>query len=198
MKDVFITGVGGHGVLKLSGILAEAALTAGFDVRKSEIHGMSQRGGSVVSQVRYGNRVHSPVIPAGTADALISLELLEALRALPCLKPEGVLLINEQRITPAPLGSARVPYPENVRELCEDKVETVVFVPALDMARGLGNEKAANVVMAGAFSNFAPEISIEVWVHTLEAAFRPEHRELNLNAFRAGQSFAAIGLEPRR
>ncbi len=191
MKSVFLTGVGGHGVLKLSGILAEAALTAGFDVRKSEIHGMSQRGGSVVSQVRYGNRVHSPLIPAGTADALISLELLEALRALPCLRRNGILLVNEQHITPAPLGRHRVPYPENVRELCEDGVETVVFVPAHAVARALGNVRAANVVMAGAFSTFAPEISVEVWVHTIEAAFRPEHRELNLHAFRAGKYFTA-------
>jgi Pyruvate/2-oxoacid:ferredoxin oxidoreductase gamma subunit len=83
-----------------------------------------------------------------------------------------------------------VPYPENVRETCEARAGTVLFVPALEMARGLGNEKAANVVMAGAYSVFAPEISIEVWVHTIEAAFRPEHRELNLNAFRAGQYFA--------
>ena len=195
MKNVFLTGVGGHGVLKLSGILADAALTAGFDVRKSEIHGMSQRGGSVVSQVRYGNRVHSPLIPAGTADALIALEILEALRALPCLRPDGILLVNEHRITPAPVGPHRVPYPENARELCEDSVETVLFVPALEMARELGNEKAANVVMAGAFSTFAREISIEVWVHTIEAAFRPEHRELNLNAFRAGQGFASADRE---
>lgn len=195
MKNVFLTGVGGHGVLKLSGILAEAALTAGFDVRKSEIHGMSQRGGSVVSQVRYGDRVHSPLMPAGSADVLISLELLEALRTLPCLKPDGILLVNDQRIAPAPLGPTRVPYPENVRELCEDRVQTVLIVPALEMARNLGNEKAANVVMAGAFSTFAREISIEVWVHTIEAAFRPEHRELNLHAFRAGQCFASADRE---
>ena len=190
MKNLFLTGVGGHGVLKLSGILAEAALTAGFDVRKSEIHGMSQRGGSVVSQVRYGNRVHSPIIPAGTADVLIALEILEGVRALPCLRPHGILLINDQRITPAPVGSHPVAYPDNVRETCEASVETVLFIPALDMARTLGNEKAANVVMAGAFSTFAPEISIEVWVHTIEAAFRTAHRELNLNAFRAGRHFA--------
>jgi indolepyruvate ferredoxin oxidoreductase beta subunit len=195
MKNVFLAGVGGHGVLKLSGILAEAALTAGFDVRKSEIHGMSQRGGSVISQVRYGNRVHSPLIAAGSADALISMELLEALRALPCLRSDGILLANDQRITPAPLGPSRVPYPENVRELCEDRVNTVVIVPALEMARDLGNEKTANVVMAGAFSVFAREISVEAWVHTIEAAFRPEHRELNLNAFRAGQFFASADRE---
>jgi indolepyruvate ferredoxin oxidoreductase beta subunit len=190
MKSVYLTGVGGHGVLRLAGILAEAALTAGFDVRKSEIHGMSQRGGSVVSQVRYGNRVYSPVIPEGAADALIALELLDGARALPCLRPDGLLLMNEQRITPAPVGPRRVPYPEDVRALCEARAGTVLFVPALEMARSLGNGKAANVVMAGAYSAFAPEISIEVWVHTIEAAFRPEHRELNLNAFRAGQCFA--------
>ncbi|MDP2483877.1 MAG: indolepyruvate oxidoreductase subunit beta [Candidatus Palauibacterales bacterium] len=189
MRSIYLTGVGGHGVLTLSGILAEAALTSGFDVRKSEIHGMSQRGGSVVSQVRYGNRVRSPVILAGTADVVISLELLEGLRALPQLKPDGVLLINEQRITPAPVGRERAPYPEGVRGICENAVDTVVIVPALEMARGLGNEKAANVVMAGAFSAFAPEIPIEAWVRTIEAAFRPEHRDLNLNAFRAGQCF---------
>jgi indolepyruvate ferredoxin oxidoreductase beta subunit len=191
MKSVFLTGVGGHGVLKLSGILADAALVAGFDVRKSEVHGMSQRGGTVVSQVRYGNRVRSTLIPAGTADALISLELLEALRALPCLRRDGLLLVNEQHISPAPLGPNKLPYPENVRELCEARVENAVFIPALRVARDLGNEKVANVVMAGAFSTFAREIPVEAWVHTIEAAFRPEHRELNLNAFRAGQCYTA-------
>ena len=110
-RNVLLAGVGGHGVLALSRIVAEGALAAGFDVRKSEIHGMSQRGGSVVSEVRYGENVRSPLIPEAAADVFVSLELLEALRHLHRLRPGGLLLVNDQRITPAPTGSGPVDYP---------------------------------------------------------------------------------------
>jgi indolepyruvate ferredoxin oxidoreductase beta subunit len=132
-------------------VIADAALATGFDVRRSEVHGMSQRGGSVVSQVRYGARVHSPLIARGTADVLVSLELLEAVRHLEALRSDGVLLASEQRITPAPLGSLIVRYPEDARALCEERVARCAFIPAMRLARQLGEEKAANMVMLGAF-----------------------------------------------
>lgn len=185
-------------MLTLSEILARAALVAGFDVRKSEVHGMSQRGGTVVSQVRYGNRVHSPLIPRGTADALISLELLEAVRSLSVLRRGGLVLVNDQRITPAPLGRQTIPYPENPRELCEARVENVVFVPATETARALGNEKVANLIVAGAYATYAREIPLEAWIHTIEEAFRPEYRDLNLHAFRAGQALVGEDVSSAR
>ncbi len=111
VRNLLLAGVGGHGVLALSRIVSEGALAAGFDVRKSEIHGMSQRGGSVLSEVRFGSRVHSPLIPAGNVDFLLSLELLEALRYLHRLRPGGEVLVSDQRITPAPGGTGPVQYP---------------------------------------------------------------------------------------
>jgi indolepyruvate ferredoxin oxidoreductase beta subunit len=188
---VYLTGVGGHGVLAVSRVIAEAALAAGFDVRRSEVHGMSQRGGSVVSQVRYGSRVHSPLIGRGAADVLVSLELLEALRHLDALRVGGILLANEQRITPAPLGGLTVDYPPDPRALCEERVARTIFLPAVEVARELGEEKAANMVMLGAYSVLAPEIAVEGWLRTIASAFRARFREINIAAFRRGRDFAA-------
>jgi len=190
-RNVFLTGVGGHGVLAVSRVIAESALAAGFDVRRSEVHGMSQRGGSVVSQVRYGTRVHSPLIRSGGADVLVSLELLEAVRHLGALRADGILLVNQQRITPAPVGGLAVAYPEDPRALCEERVERSIFLPAVDRARDLGNEKAANMVMLGAYSVLAPEISDSVWRQTITAAFSPRFREINLAAYACGREMAA-------
>lgn len=186
-RNVFLAGVGGHGVLAVSRVIAEAALAAGFDVRRSEVHGMSQRGGSVVSQVRYGARVHSPLIGRGCADVLLSLELLEAVRHLSALRVDGVLLCSEHRITPAPLGSLTVDYPSNARALCEERVSRCLFIPALDLARELGEERAANMVMLGAYSTLEPDIGERLWLETIGAAFRPEFREINLRAFARGR-----------
>ncbi len=186
-------------MLAVSRVIAEAALANGFDVRRSEVHGMSQRGGSVVSQVRYGPRVHSPLIARGTADVLVALELLEALRHLQALRADGVLLANEQRITPAPIVGLSVDYPEDPRAICEERVSRSVFLPALDMARELGDEKAANMVMLGAYSVLAPEIPARLWRETIAASFRPRFRELNVSAFERGREETAryAGLEAR-
>lgn len=189
-RNVFLTGVGGHGVLAVSRVIAEAALAAGLDVRRSEVHGMSQRGGSVVSQVRYGTRVYSPLIARGAAHVLVSLELLEALRYLEALRADGILLANEQRITPAPLGGLTVDYPSDPRALCEERVERTLFLPAVDVARELGDERAANMVMLGAFSILAPGIPEGLWLETIAAAFRPRFREVNVAAFGAGRDLA--------
>jgi indolepyruvate ferredoxin oxidoreductase beta subunit len=196
-RNVFLTGVGGHGVLAVSRVIAEAALACGFDVRRSEVHGMSQRGGSVVSQVRYGTRVHSPLIARGTADILVSLELLEALRHLHALRSDGILLANEQRITPAPIGDLTVAYPDDPRGICEERVSRTIFLPALDIARELGEEKAANMVMLGAYSVLAPEIPEAIWLETIATAFRPRFRELNVAAFGRGRevAFRSAGAE---
>ena len=186
IRNVLLVGLGGHGVLSLSRIIAEGALAAGYDVRKSEIHGMSQRRGSVVSEVRYGNVVHSPLIPGRGADVLLSLELLEALRHLHRLRTGGLLLVNEQRITPAPTGTGPVEYPEDAVERLQDLVKDVRVVPAHDVASELGEPRATNMVMLGAFAAITPEIGTEVWVQIIESAFRPDVRPVNLAAFRRG------------
>ena len=185
-RSILLAGVGGHGVLALSRIVSEGALAAGFDVRKSEIHGMSQRGGSVVSEVRFGSRVHSPLIPEGTADILLSLELLEALRHLHRLRPGAGVLVNDQRITPAPSGAGGDRYPEDALDRLLTEFPRAIVVPAHDIAAGLGEPRAANMVMLGAFAGLAPEIPRDTWEATIEAAFRPDLVPVNLAAFRAG------------
>ena len=190
-RNVLLVGLGGHGVLSLSRIIAEGALAAGYDVRKSEIHGMSQRRGSVVSEVRYGGVVHSPLIPGRGADLLLSLELLEALRHLDRLRPDGVLLVNDQRITPAPTGTGPVEYPEDAVERLRELVPNVRVLPAHDVAAGMGEPRATNMVMLGAFAAITPEIDTEVWVQIIDRAFRPDLRSVNLAAFRRGLELAS-------
>jgi indolepyruvate ferredoxin oxidoreductase beta subunit len=192
--NVLLAGVGGHGVLALSRILAEGALTAGFDVRKSEVHGMSQRGGSVVSEVRYGDRVASPLIPAGGVDVLLSLELLEALRHLPRARPDALVLVNDQRITPAPTGAGPVvAYPADARRRLEAARPDARVIPAHGIAIDLGESRVANVVMLGAFSVLRPEIGPGTWEEMIRLAFRPSLREVNLAAFARGRALLATG-----
>ncbi len=190
-RNVLLAGVGGHGVLALSRIVAEGALAAGFDVRKSEIHGMSQRGGSVLSEVRYGEDVRSPLIPEAAADVFVSLELLEALRHLHRLRPGGLLLVNDQRITPAPTGSGPVDYPEDAIERLRDAAQGARILPAHDIAVELGEPRATNMVMLGAFAAFTPEIAATVWTQMIETTFRPTLRAVNLAAFQRGLEIAA-------
>lgn len=190
-RNVLLAGVGGHGVLALSRIVAEGALAAGFDVRKSEIHGMSQRGGSVVSEVRYGEDVRSPLIPEAAADVFVSLELLEALRHLHRLRPGGLLLVNDQRITPAPTGSGPVDYPEDAVERLREAAQGARILPAHDIAVELGEPRATNMVMLGAFAAFTPEIAATVWTQMIETTFRPTLRAVNLAAFQRGLEIAA-------
>ncbi len=193
-RNVLLAGVGGHGVLALSRILAEGALAAGFDVRKSEVHGMSQRGGSVVSEVRYGERVFSPLIPASGVDVLVSLELLEALRHLPRTKPDGLVLVNDQRITPAPTGAGPVvAYPADARRRVEAARPDARILPAHEIAAGLGESRAANMVMLGAFSALSPEIDAGTWEEMIRLAFRPALHAVNLAAFARGRALLAPG-----
>ncbi len=173
-------------MLVLSRIVAEGALAAGFDVRRSEIHGMSQRGGSVVSEVRYGAHVHSPLIPGAATDVLVSLELLEALRHLHRLRPGGMLLVNDQRISPASTGIGQIAYPEDVPARLRDVVPGARIVQARDIAVELGEPRAANMVMLGAFAAITPDIVASVWERMIETAFRPDLRPVNLAAFRRG------------
>jgi len=190
VRNLVLAGVGGHGVLALSRIVAEGALAAGFDVRKSEIHGMSQRGGSVLSEVRYGTTVRSPLIPEAAADLLLSLELLEALRHLHRLKPDGLLLVNDQRITPAPAGSGPVEYPEDARERLLASVPDAQILPAHEVAAGLGESRAANMVMLGAFAARSSDIPTRIWKQVIESAFRSDLVPVNLAAFDAGLTLA--------
>ena len=186
--NVVMSGVGGQGVLVASDVLVMGAMFAGFDSKKSEVHGMAQRGGSVISQIRYGAKIHSPLIEQGTADILLAFEKLEALRYLDMLKPGGVVVINNQQITPLSVFFSKIPYPEDVVSICKRKTENIVMIEGIQMADNLGNDRVLNTIMLGALSNFL-EFSDELWLKALEKRVPPKTLELNRKAFEAGKNF---------
>ncbi len=190
MKDIrfLLTGVGGQGTLLASNVLAEVGMALGYDVKKAEVHGMSQRGGSVVSHVRWGEQVFSPVIPDGEADVLISFEKLEALRFLRGLKPGGLLLVNDYQIVPVTVSSGSDEYPsdETIRQAFAQVTDRVRWIPAIALAEELGNAKVANVVMLGALSRLL-DLPDEPWLTVIEQRVPKKFLELNRAAFRLGR-----------
>lgn len=187
--NIALVGVGGQGTLLASEVLARAAMLAGMDVKKSEIHGMAQRGGSVVSAIRIGDKVYSPIIPEGEVDILISFELVESLRYADTLAADGLALINNQVITPVTVSSGQQPWVEDLSERIERAFPKRKVVDAMDKARELGNIRATNMVIAGALSKVL-DISETAWRQAIEELVPPRHRDLNLHAFAEGQKLA--------
>ena len=183
--NVMAVGVGGQGIMRLSDILADAAFAAGFDVKKSEVHGLSQRGGSVTSYIRWGEKIHTPVIMDGEAKFVVALEELEALRWAHVASPEGLFLVNDFRILPATVVTGRVGYPENVDEQLASYA-AVERVDATKFAEELGNVCASNTVLLGTLSKHL-DIAEGIWHATIDKAFPEEYRELNRQAFEAGR-----------
>jgi indolepyruvate ferredoxin oxidoreductase beta subunit len=179
-----IVGVGGQGTLLASRILGNAVIRMGYDVKVSEVHGMSQRGGSVVTYVKYGEKVYSPVIDNGEADIVLAFELLEAYRALPALKVGGQLIVNDQRINPMPVITGAAQYPENILEKLSSKVNTTA-VDALALATEAGSIKAVNVVLIGVMAKNT-DIPYDVWVETIRTTVPPKFLDINLKAFDLG------------
>ena len=187
--DIALAGVGGQGSVLAGRIVARAAEVDGRDVATSEVHGMSQRGGSVFSTVRYGANVLSPMIPKGEADVLLAFERLEALRYLGYLTEGGIVVVNDQRIPPA-LESLKVaPYPDNVAEILRHHTDRVWMVPGLDRAVKLGNPKLANTVALGALSTQL-DLSVDAWRQALRELVPAKTVDLNLAAFEAGIAWA--------
>lgn len=184
--NVLMSGVGGQGVLVASDILVLVAMHAGLDAKKSEIHGMAQRGGSVVSQVRYGKKIFSPLIEMGSADIILAFEKLEAIRYLDYLKRDGIVLINEQQITPLSVFSSNIPYPKNIEELCRKKTDHVVLANGIKIAEDVGNPRTINSVLLGALSNFL-EFDEKHWMQAIAERVPPKTLELNRRAFEAGR-----------
>ena len=166
-------------------MLAQAAICAGYDVKKNEVHGMAQRGGAVVSEVRFGRRVRSPLIPDGEVDVLLALEMLEGLRHLHRLRPEGVVIADELRIRPAVRPPGAPGYPEDVADQLRSLGHRVVLIPAAELARGAGNARAANTVLIGALSRHL-ELPEEAWQRSLRMCLRPSLLEVNVRAFGLG------------
>ena len=185
VKSVMIVGVGGQGTLLASRLLGNAMLRAGYDVKVSEVHGMSQRGGSVVTYVRYGKEVASPIIEEGGADYILAFEQLEAARFLPWLKPDGTIIVNTQCIDPMPVITGAAQYPENLIAKMEEKGVDVVAADALSLAEQAGSVKAVNVVLIGVMAK-RMSLSKEDWMETIRATVPPKFIDMNLKAFELG------------
>ncbi len=183
-KNIMIVGVGGQGTLLASRILGNTVIGEGYDVKLSEVHGMSQRGGSVVTYVKYGEEVYSPIIGEGEADIILAFEMLEAYRALPYLKKGGVMIANTQKISPMPVITGAMQYPENIEEKLAEKIN-LVKVNALDKAKEAGNIKAVNVVLIGVMAKNT-DIAYEKWIETIKTTVPEKFLDANLKAFDLG------------
>lgn len=179
-----IVGVGGQGTLLASRILGGVAIKKGYDVKVSEVHGMSQRGGSVVTYVKFGDKVYSPIIDKGEADLVLAFEMLEAYRALPFVKKGGKLLVNRQQMNPMPVITGAMSYPENIEEKLKEKAE-VMAVDALPLAEQAGTIKAVNVVLIGLLAR-SMDIEKEVWIDVIKDCVPPKFLDMNLKAFELG------------
>ncbi len=184
--NILFTGVGGQGILLASEITAYSLLAAGFDAKKSEVHGMAQRGGSVTAQLRYGQRVYSPLIEPGKADILAAFEMMEAARYLPYLHRGSQVVVNTQKILPPSVATGKASYPEKVLDVFKEHDIAVTAVDALDIARQVGEVKTVNVVMVGALSRFLP-IDPAVCTEVIETRVPERFRQVNLQAFAAGR-----------
>lgn len=185
-RNIMIVGVGGQGTLLASKMLGYVLLAKGYDVKVSEVHGMSQRGGSVVTYVRYGERVFSPVIDKGEADIIISFEELEAARWLEYLKPGGQIITNTQQVEPMPVITGAMEYPAELVAKMEAKGAKVDSLDFLKLAEEAGNSKAVNICLMGRFSKYLPDISEELWQEALEKNVPAKFLELNKKAFALG------------
>ncbi|MDD4019554.1 MAG: indolepyruvate oxidoreductase subunit beta [Kiritimatiellae bacterium] len=185
--NVSLVGVGGQGILLTSDILAKTAALAGLDVKKSEIHGMAQRGGSVISQVRFGEKVYSPIIPEGTSDLLVSFDRLEALRWRHLLAPEGRALINNMYLTPITVSSGQQPAVPDLAARLEAEYPQALYIDAMTLAKAVGNTRAMNMVFAGALSTLTP-FGVEVWKQAMRERISAKLIDINIKAFDAGRN----------
>ena len=188
VKSIMIVGVGGQGTLLASRILGSALLSKGYDVKVSEVHGMSQRGGSVVTYVKYGDEVYSPIIEKGEADYILSFEQLEAARWLPYLKQGGKLIVNTQKIDPMPVVIGAAEYPQGVIEAIAATGTDITSIDALSLAVEAGSSKAVNVVLMGVLAS-KTDIAYDTWVEAVKATVPAKFLELNLKAFDLGYNF---------
>ena len=186
-KNIMIVGVGGQGSLLASKLLGQLLLSKGYDIKVSEVHGMSQRGGSVVTYVRYGDKVYSPVIDKGQADFIVSFELLEAARWTEYLKPGGKIIVNTQQINPMPVITGAAAYPENLVSKMTELGLSVDAIDALALAEQAGSAKAVNIVLMGRLSKYF-DFTQEEWMQAIEASVPAKFLELNKTAFTLGQN----------
>ncbi len=188
-KSIMIVGVGGQGTLLASRLLGRALLAEGYDVKISEVHGMSQRGGSVVTYVKYGDKVASPIVNEGEADIILSFEQLEAARWLPFLKKGGKVITNTQCMDPMPVINGTAKYPEHILEALTAAGADLIAVDALGLAVQAGSSKAVNVALIGLMAA-ATDIPKETWQQVIRETVPPKFTEMNLTAFDLGYHYA--------
>jgi len=184
-KSILLAGVGGQGILRASDIMCEALMEADFDVKKSEVHGMAQRGGCVTSHVRYGKKVYSPLAKPEDIDILIAFEKMETLRYLNYLKKDAFIIVNSEKIYPPAVNMGYLPYPEDIIRFLQKKYKNVKEIDAAQLAQKAGSIKAANVVLLGAVSSLMSINSI-IWENIIRKSFPEKLINLNLNAFQMG------------
>ena len=186
-KDIILCGVGGQGILSIATIIGEAATKANINLKQAEVHGMSQRGGSVVTYVRFGKKIYSPVIDKGEADIILSFEQLEAARWFEFLKKDGLVITNTQRLNPMPVITGDAEYPEGLVEKMKAAGTRVVAEDFLSAAEKAGSSKAVNIALLGCLSKHFSEISKEKWDEAIDAVVPEKFRELNHKAFDYGR-----------
>lgn len=185
--SILFSGVGGQGILLASELTAYAQLAEGYDVKKSEVHGMAQRGGSVEAHLKYGERVYSPLINPGAADILVAFEILEAVRYLPYLHKDSAVVVNTQKILPPAVALGKASYPENILKELTDRQINVVPIDAFAIAEGVGELRTVNVAMVGAMSNFLAA-SPDVFLKVIDSRVKEAFRDVNKKAFEAGRA----------
>ena len=185
-KSIVLVGVGGQGILLATTILAQTAQEMGHDVKTNEIHGMAQRGGSVIAQIRYGSKVFSPLVPKGTAAILGSLERIESIRFSDYLAPDGWAVVSDQMIVPVSASSGQTPYPELTKEDLASVFPQLAFVQAVEKATELGNAKAANSIILGVMSTRL-DFTSEAWEAAFHKVVKPKFFDLNMKAFFVGR-----------
>lgn len=185
MKSIIISGVGGQGVLTASDLLSDVLLETGYDVKKSEVHGMSQRGGDVISTIRYGTHVFAPISSLFETDYILSFEKLEALRNINYLSKDGTIMVNDYVWEPLPVAAGFEKYPENIEETLKKYATRVIMVPATDIALELGNIRATNVVLVGVLAANM-DIDKNIWVEVVKRKVPSKLIDLNLEAFERG------------
>jgi indolepyruvate ferredoxin oxidoreductase beta subunit len=187
--NIMIVGVGGQGTLLASRVLGNVALKKSYEVKVSEVHGMSQRGGSVVTYVKLGPKVYSPMIEKGEANIILSFEQLEALRWVNYLKDDGMIIINDQKINPMPVIMGKAEYPQNIIEKIKDTYKNVKSLDALSIAKQCGNIKAVNIVLIGVMAR-STDIEKEIWIESIREAVPQKFLDVNIRAFEAGYSIS--------
>jgi len=188
-RSIVIVGVGGQGILLASEILAQAAMLEGYDVKTNEVHGMAQRGGSVMAQIRYGKKVHSPLVARNEADILGALEKIEALRYADYLKPEGLAAVSTQAVMPVTVSSGGARYPENAEELLRQAFPRLLYIDAAKIASDLGDIRTANIVLLGAISQ-GLDLAEQSWEKAIILCVKEKFLEINRKAFAAGRCYS--------